>query len=104
LDMVAARFIAGGSQLRTAHRGQMSYEWGSPPTGLYCLLRGRVKLAALSTDGSERVLNLVPPVRLFGLAAAVLDEPHLVVAQVLCESRLLRVGRERLSEAIIRWP
>lgn len=104
LDMVAARFIAGGSQVRTARRGQILYERGSSPTGLYCLLNGRVKLAALSTDGSERVLDLVLPGRLFGQAAAVLDEPHLVLAQVLCESRLLHVGRERICEAIIRWP
>jgi CRP-like cAMP-binding protein len=80
------------------------YERGSPPTGVYCLLDGRVKLAALSADGSERVLDLVLPVRLFGQAAAVLDEPHPVFAQVLCESRLLHVGRERLCEAITRWP
>ncbi len=104
LDIAAARFIAGGSQLRSARRGQILYERGSPPTGVYCLLNGSVKLAALSTDGSERVLDLILPGSLFGLAAAVLDEPYPVFAQVLSQSRLLHICRERLNEAMSRWP
>ena len=104
LDESAARFLAGGSHLRCASRGQILYERGGPPTGLYCLLKGRVKLAALSADGSERVMDLVLPGRIFGQAATILNQPYPVFSQALCESELLHVGRERLIEAIACWP
>ncbi len=99
-----ARFIAGGSLLRTLSRGQILCEKGSPNAGVFCLLTGRVKLSAISADGGERVLELVLPGRVFGQAAVVLDKAFPFLAQVLCESRVLQVSRERVREAIGRWP
>jgi len=99
-----ARFIAGGGQLRNPSRGQVLCEKGTPNTGLFCVLGGRVKLSAVSEDGAERVLELMVPGRVFGQAAAVLDQPFPCLAQVLTESRVLHLGRERLREAISRWP
>jgi CRP-like cAMP-binding protein len=104
LPEAPARFLAGGSLLRNLDRGQILFEKGSRPAGIYCLLGGRIKLSALAADGSERVLELILPGRVFAAAAAVLDEPHPLLAQVLSESRVLQVGRERIHEAMGRWP
>lgn len=98
------RFLAGGSQRRTVGRGRILCEKGSRPSGIHCLLRGRVKLSALSWDGAERVLDLVLPGRAFGQAAAVLDRPFPVLAQAVTDCELLLIGRERLLEAMARWP
>jgi CRP-like cAMP-binding protein len=98
------RFIAGGGQLRELSRGQVLCEKGTPNTGLFCLLDGRLKLSAVSVDGGERVLELVLPGRVFGQAAVVLDQPFPCLAQVLNESRVLCLGRERIRQAIVRWP
>ena len=99
-----ARFIAGGSQLRTATRGQIICEKGSHASGFQCLLEGRIKLAALSPLGAERVLDILQPGRVFGVAAVLLDEPYPVFAESICESRVLVVGRERIHTAIAEWP
>jgi CRP-like cAMP-binding protein len=99
-----ARFIAGGSQLRVATRGQMICEKGSRPSGFQCVLEGRVKLAVLSPLGAERVLDILQPGRVFGVAAILLDEPCPVFAESIGDSRILVVGRERLHTAIAEWP
>ena len=99
-----AGFIAGGGQLRDLARGQVLCEKGTPDTGLFCLLSGRVKLSAVSADGGERVLELVLPGRVFGQAAVTLDQPFPCLAQVLNDARVLHLGRERIREAVARWP
>lgn len=99
-----ARFIASGSQLKTLTRGQVLCQKGGRPAGLFGLLSGRVKLSALAWDGAERVLDLVLPGRVFGQAAVILDQPFPLLAQVLCDSRVLLVARERTQEAMTRWP
>jgi CRP-like cAMP-binding protein len=98
------RHVAGGSLLRTLARGQILCEKGSRTGGFFCVLSGSIKLAAVNADGGERVLDLVLPGRLFGQAAAVLDEPFPVLAQALSESQVLQVARERIREAMDRWP
>jgi CRP-like cAMP-binding protein len=98
------RHIAGGSLLRTLARGQILCEKGSRIGGFFCVLEGRIKLSAVNADGGERVLDLVLPGRVFGQAATVLDRPFPVLAQALTESQVLQVGRERVREAMERWP
>ena len=100
----AVRFIAGGSVLRNLSRGQILCEKGNTSSGLFSLFSGRIKLSAISADGGERVLELVLPGRMFGQAAALLDQPFPLLAQALCESQVLQVSRDRIHDAIGRWP
>jgi CRP-like cAMP-binding protein len=104
LNEASARFLAGGGLLQHFGRGQILCEKGTRPAGVFCLISGRVKLSALAPDGAERVLELVLPGRVFGQAAAVLDEPFPLLAQALTDSRVLQIARERVQEALTRWP
>lgn len=98
------RHIAGGSLLRTLARGQILCEKGKRIGGFFCVLSGRVKLSAVNAEGGERVLDLVLPGRIFGQAATILDQPFPVLAQALTEAQILQVSRERIREAMERWP
>lgn len=98
------RHIAGGSLLRTLARGQILCEKGNPIGGFFCVLSGRVKLSAVNAEGGERVLDLVLPGRIFGQAATILDRPFPVLAQALTEAQVIQVSRERVREAMERWP
>jgi CRP-like cAMP-binding protein len=104
LSDAPARYLAGGSQVRTAGRGQIVCEKGSLSSGVQCVLSGRIKLSAISALGTERVLDILMPGRVFGLAAVLLDEPCPVFAESLNECRILVIGRERLQSAIGEWP
>jgi CRP-like cAMP-binding protein len=97
------RFLAGGCQLRTAERGRVVCRKGHDLDGLYHLIEGRVKLAVLSEDGAERVLDIVLPGSSFGEAAAFDDQPLAIYAEALADCQLLFLSRNRLREAIDRW-
>lgn len=98
------RHLAGGSLLRNLVRGQILCEKGGRLGGFFCLVDGCIKLSAVNADGGERVLHLVLPGRIFGQAAIVLDQPFPMLAQALTDAQVLHVGRERLQEAMERWP
>lgn len=97
------RFLAGGCQLRTASKGHVVCRKGHDLEGLFHLIDGRVKLAVLSEEGTERVIDIVLPGSSFGEAAAFLDQPIATYAEALADSTLLCVSRSRLREAVGQW-
>lgn len=104
LDAEALRHLASGCYRRTAARGSMVCEAGAALDGLFVLIKGRVKLAILSAEGAERVIDIVLAGGVFGESSAFLDQPAPVYAEALCDCELLGVSRERLREAVERWP
>jgi CRP-like cAMP-binding protein len=100
----ALRYLAGGCHQRTAGRGQVLCERGQPLDGFHVLLRGRIKLSLLSSDGAERVLDIVLPGRTFCESAALLGQPCALHAEALMDSRLIFADLERVRSAIGRWP
>ncbi len=104
LDEDALSFIAGGCHLRTAERGKLLCEKGALLQGFFLVLGGRIKLAILSEEGAERVVDICLSGRLFGEAAAFLEQPCPYYAEALSDSRLLFFERQRIREAVMRWP
>ncbi|MBK1724074.1 cyclic nucleotide-binding domain-containing protein [Thiocystis violacea] len=104
LPREALRMIAGGCRERSATRDQVLCEKGQRLDGFYVLIEGRVKLAVLSSDGAERVLDIVLPGQTFAEAAAFLCEPYPLHAQALSDARLLHVRLPRVRRAMERWP
>lgn len=98
------RFLAGGCYQRAESRGRVLCEKGGLLDGFFCVLSGRVKLAVLSEDGAERVVEIVLPGSSFGEASAFLGRPFPLHAEALADTRLLVVGSGRIREAVGRWP
>jgi CRP-like cAMP-binding protein len=104
LEEDALRHLAGGCTRRTAARGRLVCEAGAALDGLFVLVTGRVKLAILSAEGAERVIDIVLPGGVFGESAPFLDDPAPVYAEALCDASLMAVSSDRLREAAERWP
>ena len=104
LPSEALRSIASGCSARRATRDQVLCEKGQRLDGFYVLLAGRVKLALLSSDGAERVLDIVLPGQTFAESAAWRGEPYALHAQALTDSSLLFVRLRWVRRAIERWP
>jgi CRP/FNR family transcriptional regulator, dissimilatory nitrate respiration regulator len=98
------RFIAAGCHTRSAPKGQVLCEKGGTQCGFFCITDGRVKLAILSEEGAERVIEIVVPGGSFGEAPALLGEPWRAYAQALADTHLVHVGTARVREAAARWP
>jgi len=97
------RLAAGTTELRLP-KGQMLFQRGDPCVGLHAVVYGQVKLAFVSPQGSEKVVDIVGPGTSFGEALMFTDRPYVVYAQTLVDSMLLHVSREAIDAEIARDP
>jgi CRP/FNR family transcriptional regulator, dissimilatory nitrate respiration regulator len=75
-------------------KGQLLFNKGDTPHGLYVLKEGCVQLSFSSEQGIERVLEVIKPGESFGEALLFLDKPYPVFAQAVQDSVVLDVPGE----------
>ena len=93
----ARRLAAGATTIRAPRRTSI-YTQGDKSTGLYVVISGMVKLSLSLPDLEERVIALHGPGAWFGEGALLLDQPHLVTATSLEDSKLAHIP----SPAVLR--
>lgn len=99
IQRIAAKTIA-----IDAPRGTVLINRGDPCRGFHVIVFGRVKLMLQSPRGGEKVVELMGRGQSFGEALMFLDEPYLVTAETIDDSKLLHVDRECVLDEINRDP
>lgn len=84
--------IAQGTRTMHVPRGETLFHKGDMPQGFYLVVYGQVKLAFISPQGADKVVELVGPGMSFGEAVMFLDMPHVVYAQTLTDAMLLHAS------------
>ncbi|HEX9275431.1 MAG TPA: Crp/Fnr family transcriptional regulator [Casimicrobiaceae bacterium] len=95
------RIAAGTIELHIP-RGEILFNRGDPCVGFHLVLYGQVKLAFVSPQGGEKVVEIVGPGHSFGEALMFMDKPHIVMAQTLADSLLLHVSKNVVFDEIAR--
>lgn len=85
-------------------RGRTIVERGDPCLGFHTILYGQVKLAFISPQGQEKVVEILGPGKTFGEAVMFMDIPYYVTATALEDCLLLHVGRDAIFEELERNP
>ncbi len=91
-DSEIQRIAAATAQLR-AVPGTRLFRRGDTCMGFHIVVQGRVKLVLETSDGAEKVMEIVGPGQSFGEAVMFLQKPYVVSAEVLEPSLLLHVGK-----------
>ncbi len=97
------RIALGTSTIRVA-RGAPIFQRGEPCVGFHVVIYGQVKLAFVSAQGAEKVVELVGPRHSFGEAVMFMGKPYIVSAQALEDSLLLHVAKATVMDEIARDP
>ena len=92
--------IARSSIRLDVDAGTVLFTRGERSDGLYVVVSGRVKLSLPSDGHGEKVVSLRGPGEIFAEAAAFLNEAHLLSAQTLTRSTLLRVHKDAVPECM----
>lgn len=100
-EAALARLAAGAVEI-DAPRNTVLFRRGDFSSGFLVVMSGQVKLSLESMDGNEKVVELVGPGSNFGEAAMFLSKPHLVTAESIVDSKLLRIARETVLEEVRR--
>jgi CRP/FNR family transcriptional regulator, dissimilatory nitrate respiration regulator len=96
--------IARGTREINALRGDILFHKGDSPTGFYLIVYGQVKLAFTSSQGGEKVVDLLSQGQTFGEAVMFMDKPCMVYAQALSDSQLLHISKNVIIEELERDP
>lgn len=104
LDSDEIARLAHGSRALTAARGDTLFHKGDTPTGFFLIIFGLVKLALNSPQGDEKVVAILGPGDTFGEAVMFIDQPFLVDAQALVQSRLVHVSKGAILQELDRDP
>jgi CRP-like cAMP-binding protein len=97
---------AVGRRLRKleARRRTVVFNAGDPPSGIYVVESGGVKLCLPTTGRGEKVIALLGPGETFGLSAALANKPHVVTAIAARDCMLLHLPQSSAVNAMRRDP
>ena len=98
-----ARIARGTSEIN-ALRGDILFHKGDSPTGFYLIVYGQVKLAFTSSQGGEKVVDILNQGKTFGEAVMFMDKPCMVYAQALSDSQLLHISKNAIIDELERDP
>lgn len=96
--------IASGTTELHVPRGEIVFNRGDPCVGFHFVVYGQVKLAFLSPQGGEKVVEIIAPGYSFGEALMFMGKPYIVMAQTLADSLLLHVSKKVVYDEIDRDP
>ena len=96
--------IAAGTTEMQVPRGEVVFNRGDPCTGFHLVVYGQIKLAFVSPQGAEKIVELIGPGFSFGEALMFMDKPYIVMAQALADSKLVHVSKRVMFDELERDP
>jgi CRP-like cAMP-binding protein len=81
-----------GTPVASPH-GTILFQQGQPPSGVFVVRKGKVRLSRNGADG-HRTYRTVGPGHILGLLATVSDQPYVKTAEAVEDSELASVDRK----------
>ncbi len=92
--------IAVHTRKRHLDKSEVLFQRGDPPRGFYFVVSGQIKLALSSSQGNEKVVEIISPQQSFGEAVMFMNRPYPVFAEALLDTQLLHVGHNAIAELL----
>lgn len=98
------REIARSAHVARFAKGALVYSSGDEARALFHVLAGQLKVAVSSSDGSEKVIDIVGPGQNIGIAEMFGHVPYVSFAEAVAPALVLQVPRDAIMRAIDRDP
>lgn len=95
------RIVRGTRELHP-NKGEILFHKGDPCGGFHLLVYGQIKLAFTSSQGSEKVVEIISQGQSFGEAIMFMEKPYIVFAQALTDCLLLHISKGVVFEELQR--
>lgn len=92
--------LAESTRVKNVSRGEVLFQRGDSPQGFFYVISGQIKLAFSSSQGNEKVVEILGPSQSFGEAVMFMDHPYPVFAEALTDTVLIHVGQQVVTELI----
>lgn len=104
LSAESLNLLCAACQIIQIERGDNLFERGEDVEAFYYLIEGRLKIFAMSKDGSEKVIHIIQPGESFAEAAMFLGATAPVNTQALQKSAILLVPKSTILKLIENTP
>lgn len=104
LDPTELIRFARGVREQNIDKGSVLFHRGDPCHGFHLVLCGQIKLAFISSEGQEKVIEIIRPGQSFGEAVMFMEKPYVVMAQALTDCKLLHIAKNVVFEEMDRDP
>ncbi|WP_371323152.1 Crp/Fnr family transcriptional regulator [Dechloromonas sp. ZY10] len=94
--------IARGTREINASKGEILFHKGDPCNGFHLLVYGQIKLAFTSSQGTEKVVEILTQGQSFGEAVMFMEKPYIVFAQALTDTLLLHISKNAVFDELAR--
>lgn len=81
-------------------KGEMLFQKGDMPRGFYVIVFGQVKLAFPSSQGNEKVVEILGPKQSFGEAVMFMDRAYPLFAESLTDTLLLHIAKNAVFDLL----
>jgi CRP/FNR family transcriptional regulator, polysaccharide utilization system transcription regulator len=85
-------------------KGQMIYEQGQKPVGVYCVRDGKIKVFKNGQDGREHITRVVLPGEFLGLKALLSGNNHSVSSTAIEDSVICFISKTDFFQLMIKYP
>ncbi len=85
-------------------KGQHIFYAGRTPTGIFCLLNGKIKISKIGFDGKEQIVRFVLPGQLLGVRALLTDRSYRAFATALEDSTVCYINKDSFSKITDKYP
>ena len=85
--------IAAETRERRLTRGEMLFQKGDASKGFFVIVMGQLKLAFPSSQGNEKVVEILGPRQSFGEAVMFMDRPYPLFSEAITDTLVLHIGR-----------
>ncbi len=92
--------LASGLTQHRLNKGELLFQRGDAATGFFIVVYGQMKLAMVSPQGQEKVVEVIQQGQSLGEAVMFLGKPYPVNAEALQDALLLRIERSAVDALI----
>lgn len=104
LPSTAIADIARSTEVVSLPKCRIVYAAGDHPRALYHVMSGHLKVSVSSPDGDEKVIEILSPRDVFGVAELFDDAPCVSAVETVTPVVLMAIGREGVLRAIEHDP
>ncbi len=94
--------VASESREKRLAKGEMLFHKGDPSRGFYVIIWGQIKLAFPSSQGNEKVVQVLGPRQSFGEAVMFMDRPYPVLAEAVTDTLVIHIPRKPVIDLLER--
>lgn len=82
------------------HKGEVVFQEGTLPLGVYCVYEGQLKMYKAGSTGRPQIIGIAKPGTLMGHRALLANKPHSFTAESLGEARVCFVDKKTFSSLL----